>query len=349
MSLPTIVTREEWLAARKELLAREKQLTHERDAINAARRRLPMVEITEDYRFEGPDGEAGLLDLFDGRRQLLVYHFMWLFDEGAGCPSCSFLVDNIGDLAHLHARDTSLAVVSRGPFAEIDAYRRRMGWSVPFYSSSGSSFNYDFHVTSTATSHRPSTTTSTARTTRLRGLEGRAAGHERVPPRRRPRVPHLLQLRPRRRPPARHLRLARPDRARAPGGLGAAAGRSDGAFMHWVRRHDEYEGARRRVSGPSLAAPALKSGQAMRTLPPRRIVLLLQRLLTPRRRGEQRPATARDATLAPDDPVRAHAELGEDVPEVVLDRLRRQVELGADLAVRTGRRRRAPRRPARGR
>jgi len=98
MSLPTIVTRDEWLAARKQLLTREKELTRERDAINAARRRLPMVEITEDYRFEGPDGEVGLLDLFDGRRQLLVYHFMWLFDEGAGCPSCSFLVDNVGHL-----------------------------------------------------------------------------------------------------------------------------------------------------------------------------------------------------------------------------------------------------------
>src|SRR3954452_13313341 len=147
MSLPTIVTREEWLAARKVLVAREKQLTRERDALNAARGRLPMVEITEDYRFEGPDGEVTLLDLFEGRRQLLVYHFMWLFDEGAGCPSCSFLVDNIGHLSHLHARDTSLAVVSRRPFAEIGTSRRRMGWHVPFYSSSGSSFNYDFHVT----------------------------------------------------------------------------------------------------------------------------------------------------------------------------------------------------------
>src|SRR3954449_7468542 len=146
MSLPTIVTRDEWLAARKELLAREKELTRERDAINAARRRLPMVEITEDYRFEGPDGDVGLLDLFEGRRQLLVYHFMWLFDEGAGCPSCSFLVDNIGHLAHLHARDTSLVLVSRAPSERLRAYQERMGWTVPWYSSAGSDFNFDFHV-----------------------------------------------------------------------------------------------------------------------------------------------------------------------------------------------------------
>jgi predicted dithiol-disulfide oxidoreductase (DUF899 family) len=147
MNLPEIVSREQWLAARKDLLAREKRLSRERDALNADRRRLPMVEVAEDYRFTGPDGEVGLLDLFEGRRQLLVYHFMWLFDEGAGCPSCSFTVDNIGHLSHLHARNTSLAIVARAPFEELDAYRRRLGWELPFYSSHGSSFNYDFHVT----------------------------------------------------------------------------------------------------------------------------------------------------------------------------------------------------------
>jgi predicted dithiol-disulfide oxidoreductase (DUF899 family) len=144
---PQVVAQSEWLVARKALLVKEKELTRQRDALNAERRRLPMVEIDKEYVFEGRDGKATLLDLFDGRSQLLIYHFMWLWDEDQGCPSCSFLVDNIGHLAHLHARDTSLVVVTRGPFAKSDAFRARMGWTVPWYSSLGSDFNYDFHVT----------------------------------------------------------------------------------------------------------------------------------------------------------------------------------------------------------
>jgi predicted dithiol-disulfide oxidoreductase (DUF899 family) len=147
MADPSVVSRDEWLAARLELLAKEKKLTRQRDAVNAERRRLPMVEIDKDYVFESSDGKAGLLDLFEGRSQLLIYHFMWLFDEGQGCPSCSFLVDNIGDLSHLHARDTSFAVVTRGPIAGAEAFRRRMGWEVPWYSSYSTDFNNDFHVT----------------------------------------------------------------------------------------------------------------------------------------------------------------------------------------------------------
>jgi predicted dithiol-disulfide oxidoreductase (DUF899 family) len=147
MSDPQVVSRDEWLAARKALLAKEKAFTHERDALNRARRELPMVEISKEYVFEGADGKATLLDAFEGRRQLIVYHFMWLWDEGRGCPSCSLLVDSIPHLAHFHARDTTLGVVSRGKWADIDAYRRRMGWTMPWYSSFGSDFNYDFHVT----------------------------------------------------------------------------------------------------------------------------------------------------------------------------------------------------------
>jgi predicted dithiol-disulfide oxidoreductase (DUF899 family) len=147
MNDPEIVTEAEWRAARKELLAEEKAFTRQRDRLAADRRRLPMVEIEKDYAFEGVDGSATLLDLFDGRSQLVVYHFMWLADEDAGCPSCSFVVDNIGDLSHLHARDTTLVLVSRGPLADLEGYRGRMGWSVPWYSSLGSEFNYDFHVT----------------------------------------------------------------------------------------------------------------------------------------------------------------------------------------------------------
>ncbi|GAA1260654.1 DUF899 domain-containing protein [Sphaerisporangium rubeum] len=145
-----MVTREEWLAERVALLEKEKQVTRARDAVNAARRALPMVEVEKEYAFEGPDGKAGLLDLFEGRRQLVVYHFMWVKETGQGCTSCSFLVDNAGDLRHLHACDTTLALVSRAPYAEIEPFRTRMGWSVPWYSSHGGDFNYDFHATNDA-------------------------------------------------------------------------------------------------------------------------------------------------------------------------------------------------------
>ncbi|MFW6192244.1 MAG: DUF899 domain-containing protein [Gemmatimonadota bacterium] len=151
-NLPEVVSREEWRESREALLEKEKELTRLRDELNAERRRLPMVEIAKDYRFRGPDGEATLLDLFEGRRQLIVYHFMWLWDEGRprdeGCPSCSAGADEVSDglLEHLHARGTTLAFVSRAPWPEIDAYRAKRGWTFPFYSSHGSDFNYDFHV-----------------------------------------------------------------------------------------------------------------------------------------------------------------------------------------------------------
>jgi len=147
MGLPQVVSQDAWLAARKELLAEEKALTRARDAVNSKRRELPMVEIEKDYVFEGPDGKVSLPDLFEGRRQLIVYHLMWRWDLDAGCPSCSFLVDSIWHLAHLHRADTTLAVVSRGPWPNLERFKTRMGWTVPFYSSFGSDFNYDFHVT----------------------------------------------------------------------------------------------------------------------------------------------------------------------------------------------------------
>jgi uncharacterized protein (TIGR02246 family) len=147
MNYPAVVSRAEWLGARRALLAKEKEFTRERDAVNVERRRLPMVRLDKDYVFDGPHGQAGLLDLFEGRQQLIVYHFMFDPSWDAGCPSCSFLADNVGHLAHLHARNTTLALVSRAPLEKIEAYSRRMGWSVPWYSSFGSDFNYDFHVT----------------------------------------------------------------------------------------------------------------------------------------------------------------------------------------------------------
>jgi predicted dithiol-disulfide oxidoreductase (DUF899 family) len=149
MSLPDVVSRDEWLAARKELLAKEKEATRARDALNAERRRLPMVEIEKDYVFEGPSGKVGLLELFEGRRQLIVRHFMFDPSWEDGCPSCSAGADEISDglLEHLRTRDTSLAVVSRAPLEKIEDYKARRGWSFPWYSSYGSDFNYDFHVT----------------------------------------------------------------------------------------------------------------------------------------------------------------------------------------------------------
>jgi predicted dithiol-disulfide oxidoreductase (DUF899 family) len=156
MNLPNVVSREEWLAARKELLVKEKELTRARDALVADRRRLPMVRVDKEYLFDGPRGRVSLLDLFDGRRQLIVDHAMWLFDvdddwretpRDLGCPSCSSRLDNIGRLEHLRARDTNLVVVSRAPFAKIEPFQRRMGWTFPWYSSEGSDFNYDFHAT----------------------------------------------------------------------------------------------------------------------------------------------------------------------------------------------------------
>jgi predicted dithiol-disulfide oxidoreductase (DUF899 family) len=149
MSLPNVVSRDEWLAARKELLAKEKELTRRRDALNVERRMLPMVAIEKEYVFEGPDGAATLLDLFEGRRQLIVAHFMFDPSWDDGCPSCTAGADEMspGLLAHLHARDTTLAYVSRAPLAKLEDYKARRGWTFPWYSSYGSDFNYDFHVT----------------------------------------------------------------------------------------------------------------------------------------------------------------------------------------------------------
>jgi predicted dithiol-disulfide oxidoreductase (DUF899 family) len=150
-SLPPIVSAEEWQAAHEILLAKEKLATRARDALAAERRRMPMVLIGKDYLFEGPNGQIHLTDLFEGRRQLLLYHFM--FAPGvngwpdAGCPGCSMFADQVGHLAHFHARDTSLCFVSRAPLATIQRYRTRMGWSMPWVSSAGSDFNVDFGVT----------------------------------------------------------------------------------------------------------------------------------------------------------------------------------------------------------
>ncbi|MEX2592792.1 MAG: DUF899 domain-containing protein [Anditalea sp.] len=145
--LPKVVTREQWLKERKELLKKEKDLTAHRDKLNAERRRLPMVKIDKGYEFEGSQGKVSLADMFESRQQLLIYHFMLDPDWEEGCLSCSLVADNMGHLSHLHARDTNLVLVSRAPFVKIEAYKKRMGWEIPWYSSFDSDFNYDFRVT----------------------------------------------------------------------------------------------------------------------------------------------------------------------------------------------------------
>jgi predicted dithiol-disulfide oxidoreductase (DUF899 family) len=143
-----IVSKNEWLIARKELLIKEKELTRQRDAVAAALRGLPMVAIEKEYVFDGPGGRVPLRDLFEGRSQLIVYHFMFDPDWEEGCKSCSHLADNFaGILVHLAARDTSFAAVSRAPISKIDAFKKRMGWHFPWVSSFENSFNLDFAVT----------------------------------------------------------------------------------------------------------------------------------------------------------------------------------------------------------
>jgi predicted dithiol-disulfide oxidoreductase (DUF899 family) len=149
--LPAVVSDAEWRQAHDALMAKEKAATRARDALAAERRRQPMVRIEKSYVFDSANGNVSLVDLFAGRRQLIVYHFM--FGPGAhgwpdaGCPGCSMFVDQIGHLAHLNARDVSFALVSIAPLAKIEAYRKRMGWNIPWVSSALNDFNRDFGMT----------------------------------------------------------------------------------------------------------------------------------------------------------------------------------------------------------
>ncbi len=144
---PKIVSRDEWLAARKAHLDHEKELTKHRDQVNAERRRLPMVKLEKEYVFDGPSGKPSLKDLFESRRQLIVYHFMFDPEWDEGCPGCTGFVNALGNLSMLQERDTSFVLVSRAPLAKLERYKTRKGWDRPWVSSYGSDFNYDFHVT----------------------------------------------------------------------------------------------------------------------------------------------------------------------------------------------------------
>ena len=146
----SIVSREEWIEARKAHLAKEKEFTHLRDRLSAERRELPWVKIDKAYTFDGPDGQESLSDLFDGRSQLLIQHFMLGPDWQEGCPSCSFWADGYdGFVVHLAHRDVTMVSVSRAPLANIDAYKKRMGWSFKLVSSLDTDFNHDFNVSFT--------------------------------------------------------------------------------------------------------------------------------------------------------------------------------------------------------
>ena len=144
---PAIVLRNEWLVERKKLLGHEKDLTEHYDRVNAERRRLPMVKIEKEYVFDGPNGKLSLKDLFEGRRQLIVYHFMFDPEWDKGCTGCTGLVDALGDLSLLKKRDTTFVVISRAPLAKLDAYKGEKKWGIAWFSSFGNNFNYDFHVT----------------------------------------------------------------------------------------------------------------------------------------------------------------------------------------------------------
>ena len=147
---PRVVSRDEWLAARKQLLAKEKQLTRQRDAVSDERRELPWLKVEKNYVFDGPDGKETLADLFQGKNQLIVYHFMFGPEWNEGCPRCSFNMDRTdGALVHLAQRDVTFVAISRAPLPKIEAFKKRMGWRFNWVSSYGNDFNYDYHVSFT--------------------------------------------------------------------------------------------------------------------------------------------------------------------------------------------------------
>jgi predicted dithiol-disulfide oxidoreductase (DUF899 family) len=157
IKFPKVVDQAEWQRAHEAFVVKEKAATHARDALAAERRGLPMVRIEKKYTFHGPQGDLSLLDLFEGRRQLIMYHFMFAPPVGgwpdAGCVGCSFVTDQFGNMAHLHARDTSFCLVSIAPLANITKYKKRMGWPYPWYSSDGSDFNRDLGLTTEKHEH----------------------------------------------------------------------------------------------------------------------------------------------------------------------------------------------------
>ena len=227
MSLPDVVSREQWLEARRRLLAREKEFTRQHDALNADRRRLPMVTVDKEYVFEGPDGPVTLAELFGDKRQLIVQHVMFGPDWDQPCPGCSAAIDELspGVLKHVGSRDTAFVLASRAPYDKIAATAKERGWTVaPWYSSHGSDFNYDYQVS--LDEARGQTDYNYRSEPGLLGGDHSAEmpGYSCLPARGRRDLPHVLGLCPGHRVRRERLHLPRHDRARPPGGLGGAQG-----------------------------------------------------------------------------------------------------------------------------
>ena len=214
-----VVSHDEWLAARKQLLAKEKEFTRLRDQLSQERRELPWERVDKNYVFDGPGGKETLAQLFDGRSQLVVYHFMFDPDWDAGCPHCSFWADNFNGIpVHLNHRDVTMVAISRAPLAKLEAYRKRMGWSFKWLSSFGSDFNYDYYVSFTPEEVAKEQPYYNYRLNKSPGL-GKCR-NQRVPQGRGwDRVPHLFVLFARRGHVKRRLSLSRP------GSQGARRGR----------------------------------------------------------------------------------------------------------------------------
>ncbi|MFD2263175.1 DUF899 domain-containing protein [Lacibacterium aquatile] len=229
----TIVTREEWLQARKALLTKEKEETRLRDEVRAQREALPWVKVDKDYVFETPAGRKSLADLFDGRSQLVIYHFMLGPGWDAGCPGCSFLADHLdGTLPHLNNHDVTLMVVSRAPLPEIKTYQKRMGWEFPWVSSFGSDFNFDYHVSFTKEDLAKGSVDYNYRQTPSKEAHDELPGLSSFYKDEAGRVYHTYSSYAR---GAEEIISTFMILDRAP------KGRNEGEIMDWVKRHDEYE------------------------------------------------------------------------------------------------------------
>lgn len=230
-----VVSRDVWLEARRQLLAREKEATHLRDRVNAERLALPWVKVEKDYVFDTPAGRKTLADLFDGRSQLIVYHFMLGPDWDAGCTGCSFLADHLdGALPHLNHHDVTLVAVSRAPLQKVEAYRKRMGWGFPWVSSFANDFNFDYHVS--FSKEQLAGETVFYNFTPMESAEG---------------YDELPGLSAFYKDEAGNIFHTYSSYARGPEELigtlmildRAPKGRNENGTMHFVRRHDEYEDA----------------------------------------------------------------------------------------------------------
>jgi predicted dithiol-disulfide oxidoreductase (DUF899 family) len=232
-----IVSPDEWLVERKALLVKEKEATKLRDKVNAERLALPWVKVDKSYVFDTPAGRKSLGELFDGRSQLIVYHFMLGPDWSAGCPGCSFLADHIdGALPHLEHHDVTWTAVSRAPLAEIGAYKARMGWHFPWVSSSGSDFNYDYHVSFTKAELASGTVLYNFTQTNAASANDELPGLSAFYKDETGQVFHTYSCYARG-PEELIGTLMILDRA--------PKGRNEGTIMDFVRRHDEYESAPR--------------------------------------------------------------------------------------------------------